>query len=67
MQWADKCAELRRLEPSRRDLAYKVRSRIGEVKHDKISQMRLATLKVKNPELYDKLTITTKPAQNLKA
>jgi len=61
MQWADRCAELRRLEPSRRDFIYKVRSRIREVKNDKISQMKLATLKVKNPELYDKLTMTTNP------
>lgn len=60
MQWADRCAELRRLEPSRREFAYKVSSRVREVKRDKISQMKLATLRVKNPQLYGKLTITTK-------
>jgi hypothetical protein len=57
MQWADKCGELRRLQPSRREFAYKVRSRTHEVMQgDRIPPMRLETLKEKNPSLYEKLT-----------
>jgi hypothetical protein len=55
MKWADKCAELKRLEPSRHEFAAKVQSRIREVMRDRVSQMKLATLKEKNPELYDRL------------
>jgi hypothetical protein len=57
VHWADRCAELRRLDPSRREFAHKVRSRTRKVMHDRISQMKLATLKVKNPDLYKKLSM----------
>lgn len=57
MQWADRCAELRRLDPSRREFANKVRSRTYDVMHDRISQMKFATLKVKNPDLYEVLKL----------
>jgi hypothetical protein len=52
MQWADKCVELRRLEPSRDEFAARVRSRIVEVMQDGVPPMRLETLRKKNPSLY---------------
>lgn len=55
MSWADKCGELRRLEPSRGEFKHKIRTRVYDVIHDRIPQMRLATLKERNPELYEKL------------
>ena len=36
MRWPDKCAELRRLDPSRREYEKETRSRIYEVMRDKI-------------------------------
>ncbi len=51
MQWADKCGELRRLEPSRDAFAAKVRSRTYEVTQDRISHMKWSTLQERNPEL----------------
>jgi hypothetical protein len=55
MEWADKCAELRRLDPSRREYANRVWSRTYEVKQSRIPPMRFDTLKEKNPWLYEKL------------
>jgi hypothetical protein len=57
MQWADNCAKLYRLEPSRREYASRVRSRTYEVmrSNPKIPPMRLETLKEKNPGLFKKL------------
>jgi hypothetical protein len=55
MQWADKCGELKVLEPTRREYANRVRSRIYEVMQSRIPRMRFETLKEKNPGLYDKL------------
>lgn len=55
MKFADKCAELYRLEPSRREYEKEVRSRVYEVMRDRIPPMRLETLKEKNPGLYDRL------------
>ena len=54
MQWADKCGELYRLEPSRHEYSNRVRSRIYEVmqSNPRIPPMRLETLKGKNPGLY---------------
>jgi hypothetical protein len=57
MQWADKCDELYRLEPSRRKYEKEVRSRILEVMQTRIPPMRLETLKEKNPELYRQLYV----------
>jgi hypothetical protein len=49
MQWADKCAELKGLEPTRREYANRVWSRILEVMQERIPPMRLEPLKRKNP------------------
>jgi hypothetical protein len=57
MQWADKCAELRRIEPSRQDFSFRVRSRIDEVMRDRIPLMTFDTLKEKNRELYEALKV----------
>ena len=57
MQWADKCAELRRLDPSRREFAARVRSRTYEVMCARISHMSSERLKEKNLELYKKLLV----------
>lgn len=60
MQWADKCDELYRLEPSRRKYEREVWSRIYEVmqSNPRIPPMRLETLKEKNPELYRQLYVS---------
>jgi hypothetical protein len=55
MEWADKCAELRRLGPSRREFAAKIRSRIYDVLQERVPHMKLETLKEKNPDLYKQL------------
>ena len=52
MKWADKCAELRRLDPSRREFERETRARFYEVMRDKIWHMSLEKLKEKNPEIY---------------
>ena len=57
MHWADKCAELRRLDPSRREFSVRVRSRIDEVMKDRIPPMTLDTLKEKSGELYETLRV----------
>jgi hypothetical protein len=57
MNWADKCTELQRLDPSRREFAVRVRSRIVEVMRDRIPPMTLDTLKEKNGELYEALKV----------
>jgi hypothetical protein len=57
MQWADKCSELKSLQPSRREFEHKVRDRAYEVMRTRISQMKLATLKVKYPGLYEVLKL----------
>lgn len=55
IQWADRCSELRRLDRSRREFANRVRSRTYEVMQERISLMRLDTLKEKNPKLHESL------------
>ena len=57
MKWADKYAELKRLEPSRREFSIRVRRRIDEVMRDRIPPMTFETLKEKCPELYETLRI----------
>jgi hypothetical protein len=57
-KWADKCGEIKRLEPSRREFSVRVRSRIDEVMRDRIPPMRYETLKEENPELYETLKLT---------
>jgi hypothetical protein len=59
MRWADKCAELRRLDPSRRDLSFRFRSRIDEVMKDRIPPMTFEKLKEKNQEVSKKLRFLT--------
>jgi hypothetical protein len=58
MKWAVKCSELKRLEPSTRELSIKVRRRIDELMKDRIPPMRYETLKEENPELYETLKLT---------
>jgi hypothetical protein len=57
MSWADKCAELRSLDPSRREFEHKIWSRTHEVMHDRIPPMKFSTLKEKNPDLYQKISL----------
>ncbi|HEX6253813.1 MAG TPA: hypothetical protein VFZ55_06300 [Nitrososphaera sp.] len=57
MAWADKCSELRSLEPSRREFEKRIQSRLYEVMRDRIPPMRLETLREKNPDLYKRLSI----------
>ena len=55
MEWADRCIELRRLDPSRREFSVRVRSRIDEVMRDRIPPMTSDTLKERNQDLYENL------------
>jgi hypothetical protein len=55
MEWADKCAELRRLEPSRREFQKETRKRFYVVMRDRIPHMELETLKEKNSKLHERL------------
>jgi hypothetical protein len=55
MHWADRCAELRRLHPSRSEFVNRVRSRTYEVAQSGIPPMRFETLNEKNPELWQKI------------
>lgn len=55
MEWADRCSELRLLEPSRREFEKRIGSRLYEVMESRIPPMRLETLKEKAPGLYRKL------------
>jgi hypothetical protein len=61
MNWADKCAKLRKLDPSRREYEKEARARIYEVmqSNHRIPPMRLETLKEKNPGLYETLKLGT--------
>lgn len=56
MQWADRCAELRSLDPSRREFEKKLESRVEEVMQNRIPPMRWDTLQSENPELAQKLS-----------
>ena len=51
---ADKCAELRKLEPLRREYEKETRSRFYEVMQYRIPPVRLETLKERNPRLHEK-------------
>jgi hypothetical protein len=53
--WADRCEELRRLDPPRRELSVRVRSRLDEAMRVRILPMTLDTLKEKNGELCEAL------------
>jgi hypothetical protein len=55
MQWADKCAELYGLEPSRREYKKEVRSRVYEVTQDRIPPRRFDTLTNENSWLFETL------------
>lgn len=56
MNWANRCAELRRLDPSGRDFS-RVRSRIDEAMRFRIPPMTSDTLKEKNRELCEALEV----------
>jgi hypothetical protein len=58
MQWADKCSELKRLEPSRHEFANRTKRRIHEVMQKRVPHMRLSILKEKNSELYENLKLS---------
>jgi hypothetical protein len=55
MKWADKCDEVRRLDPSMREFEKRVYSRIDEVRRNRIWHMKLETLKEKNYDLWKRL------------
>jgi hypothetical protein len=55
IQWADRCDQLRRLEPSRHDFLTRVRGRIEEVMRDKVPPMRPDTLRENSLQLYQTL------------
>jgi hypothetical protein len=57
MNWADKCAKFRRLDPSRREFSVRVRRRIDEAMRVRIPPMTLDILKEKNRELYEALRV----------
>jgi hypothetical protein len=60
MGWADKCAELRPLEPSRHEFENRTWNRVQQSIHDKIPPMRLSTLQERNPELYEEVILSEK-------
>ncbi len=57
MEWADKCAAFRRLDPSRREFECGVRYRVRQIirSDKKVPHMGLDTLKEEYPELWEKL------------
>ncbi|MFL6509895.1 MAG: hypothetical protein ACJ700_01760 [Nitrososphaera sp.] len=55
MKRTDRCAEVRKLDPSRREFSVRVRSRIEEVKIDRVPPMTFDPLKEKNRKLYESL------------
>jgi len=57
MQWADKCARLYKLEPSRREYEKRIRSRVYEVMRDRIPHMSCERLKEKKPDLHKQLYV----------
>jgi hypothetical protein len=60
MQWADKCSELKPLQPSRHAYADRVSSRIKEVVRDKVPPMTWSKLKEMNPTLFETLSTLSK-------
>jgi hypothetical protein len=52
MSWADRCVELRPLQPSRSAYESRVHTRIQEVMRDKVPAMTLEKLREMNPELF---------------
>jgi hypothetical protein len=48
MQWAEKCRELRRLDPSKYEFEKRIRSRTYEVMQDRIPPMRWETRREKS-------------------
>jgi hypothetical protein len=59
MQWADRCDELCSLEPSRRGFEKRIRYRIKKVVRNRIPPMRWDTLQQDNPELAQKLSMSS--------
>jgi hypothetical protein len=58
MQWADKCADLRRLDPSRQEFEYRVRTRIRQVIQGRLPHMGLDRLKEEYSELWKKIMLS---------
>jgi len=52
MQWADRCAEVKKLNPSRSEFEHKTRTRTDEVMQSRIPPMGLTKLQENNPKLY---------------
>jgi hypothetical protein len=65
MQWADKCGQLYRLEPSRREYEKRIRSRTYEVMRDRIPPMRLETLLKKNLPMFNNSSVDRKSVVGL--
>ena len=59
IRWAIKCAELRMMDPSRREFEKRTLIRVYEVLRDRIPHTTLDTLKKKIPELHKQLIRTT--------
>ena len=57
-RWADKCAELRRLDPSRREFERRIYSRIGEVIQERTPHMGIERIRKDHPVLYEMLSFT---------
>src|SRR5919197_4421306 len=57
-RWADKCAKLRRLDPSRREFERRIYSRIGEVIQERIPHMGIERIRKDHPVLYEMLSFT---------
>ena len=62
MTWADKCAELRRLDPCRREFERRIRSRLHEVT---LPPMRFETLKEKNSKSIQTTTMALKHSASM--
>jgi hypothetical protein len=53
MEWADKCGELRSLQPSRRAYSDRVRTRIQEVVRDRVPPMTWSRFQEMQPEMAE--------------
>jgi len=57
IEWLDRCEQLRPLQPSRRDVNYRVKIALERAQKTGILPMRLDTVKVKSRELYQTLKL----------
>ena len=56
-EWLDKCEQLRRLEPSRRDFDRRIDDAIEWARDDNMLPTKLQTIKEDYPDLYKKLMV----------